>query len=157
MFCSRELKPKDQTAATKEDTVRKLHGRLPTEPHQPHLDPNGNQRRLAHLTCVNSAARKDAGKLDTTGVLRGQEVDAAEREPVIGGVREELGMKPGKPGKASDPMDRFLAFTDAAVHTWHCQRCARWQCNRCVRAALVDGGPPIPDHVGCGGRFAPPT
>jgi hypothetical protein len=156
VFCSRELNRKEQVAALKEHAVRELHGHVPADP-PPFLDPHGNQRWFAHLTCMNSAALKQAGELDTTCVVCGRAVDAAERATTLDGLREGLGVEPPGPGRAPDPLDQFLTFVDAAVHAWQCQRCARWQCNRCVCAALTDGGPPIPDHTDCGGRFAPPS
>lgn len=49
----------------KEDTVLKLCGRVPDESVS-FIDPVGNRRWFAHLDCMNSAALKEAGKLDVT-------------------------------------------------------------------------------------------
>jgi hypothetical protein len=154
VFCSRDLNPKDQVAAMREDVVRKFYGRVPTEL-KPYVDPVGHQRWFAHLTCLHSAALKAGGELDTTCVVCGKEVDAEEREPPDGRVRKLLGVEPTKAGRKPDLANIVLASLDAATHAWQCQQCARWQCNRCVCAALVNGG--VSDHDGCGGRFAPPS
>lgn len=148
VFCSRAANPSGKVAVFDVDAVRRFGCRLPG------AEPAVDQRWLAHLSCLHSAELEVGGGVDTTCVVCGKEVDAEEREPgADGGVRKLLGVRPDEPS----PLDAVLTSFDAAMRAWQCRRCARWQCNRCVVAALADGGPPIADHAGCGGRFAPPA